>query len=172
MSSEQPPYLITPADYDRAADRVLAIVIAARETGTAFPAQVRSGLAAVLSLLDGDADLTSVVLVEPTQHLQLEDCRWRWALAFGNLLREAAARTPDLQLPPPFLEPHLIAGIGWRLRRERASPGKAMSDLLPSLLDFVLRYYLDPSEVPATLSACGAGSNPSPARRDQPREPA
>lgn len=141
-------------EFDRDAGRVLlAIKGSTAAAPAAFPAQIEAALAAALALLDSDPDLARRFTSRPLpDHLLLRARHWN--KLFATRLRSAAERFPQLTLPPFFLEPHLIDGLVSLIDRElRLADSPDLLARLPGMLEFLLRCYLDPTEVGSLIAA-------------------
>jgi hypothetical protein len=139
------PNAALTTQYDRDAVRLLLAVDGGCEPGAPFPTQVEASLAALLTLFDSDPALARrLTSLDRPPPLGARACRWK--ALFAARLRASAERAPGLRLPPPFVEPILIDGLAYRLGRELRSDSPDLLALLPSMLEFVLVYYLDPAE--------------------------
>jgi hypothetical protein len=120
-------------DFDRAASRLLLALDDALDSAASFPLRVEA--AAVVE------SFTSPAL------------RGRGACWFAARLRAGAKREPGLRLPPSIFEPILIVGLAFRVERELLRDSPDLLSLLPSLLEFVLVYYLDPVDLGPLIAA-------------------
>jgi len=139
---------VTAATYERGVGRLLETVAAACERQVGFPAQVEAGLRATLALFAADPELARLLAVRPYGAGEgAIRCHEQGLKRCGALLRRAAASDPDAFVQPAFLEPALIGGICWQVTRRLFDGGpERLEDLLPSLLEFLLRCYYDPEE--------------------------
>jgi hypothetical protein len=143
------------ADYERAAERLLDVLLAVWEPGAGFAQQLRSLLGATLDLFAAEPELCYTIAVWPfAGEQEVVSCYQRWQQRYGDLLRAAAAQSPAARAHPPFLEPALIAGIHWQISRRMLAEGPAgLPGLLPSLMEFVLVCYFDPHDQGAALAS-------------------
>ena len=101
-----------------------------------------AGLAAALSLLAADPDLSRHLVLGSDQEALA--AQRRWVASFGELLREAAADLPGASSGPRLRETLLIDGIRLQLgRRVLAGEAARMEELRPELLRIVMACYLD-----------------------------
>jgi hypothetical protein len=125
--------------------------------GVGFVECVEAALRAGLALLAANPDLAHRLAVAPfaaeedaVRHHQ------RRLERFGNLLR-AAAEEADVPPRPDSVETTIVAGINWQISRQVLAGGaEDLEALLPSLLEFVLAFYLDPGEVGRVARAAAA----------------
>lgn len=147
------------ADLDNGARRLLSVLEARVDPDATFPMQVETALAASLAFLEADRDLARLLLTPCRAAPERPDRRAVWIDLLGHRLRSLAAADPAVLLPPPFLEPCLIDGVAWQIRRRLEDPGEAaLTPLLPGLLEFLLVYYLTPAETAPHVGACLARS--------------
>jgi hypothetical protein len=140
----QPP--ATVVAYDRAGERVMSTIAAVCGRTADFSERVGAALDAALVLLAAEPDLAR--LLAPRPYGGGEEallCHRYWRDRFASLLRCAAEKEPEAGTHPFFLEPTLIGGIYFQITRfvltDRA---EQLEDLLPSLREFVLAYYVGP----------------------------
>ena len=124
------------------AARLYGSVRAACASGGDFAERVDAGLAAALSLLAADPDLSRHLVLGSDQEALA--AQRRWVASFGELLREAAADLPGASSGPRLRETLLIDGIRLQLgRRVLAGEAARMEELRPELLRIVMACYLD-----------------------------
>jgi len=153
-----PPTPTEAGEYESGAERLLEEIAAACEPAAGFPQRVEAGLRATLRLLAAEPELGLLLTVPPWAGDELALRRQqRWQGRFAELLRNAAARSPDAGVHPPFVEPALIAGIRWRISSRLLGDGaEDLEDLLPGLMEFVLACYFGPEADRPTLAQPGA----------------
>jgi hypothetical protein len=129
------------------AERLQAAVLDACASRADFPARLEAALRAALDMLASDPDLAYQLTVQPylgnrEQDLAALQC---WVARFGDLLRDAAAAYPAAGARPRFAEPFLIGGIRFQIARMTLG-GEAgeLGRLLPSTLEFLLGFYVEP----------------------------
>jgi hypothetical protein len=148
---------ISAADFDRAATRVLASILAAREPGLAFASRIEAGIGAALERFDREPRLAVALLSAAAPDLGLSERRASWGQTYAELLREAAAEAPEARAAPIALELHLVDALCWRLRRRLADPQcPDFGSELPAALELILSYYLDPAQVAPIVAASRA----------------
>jgi hypothetical protein len=147
-------------DYESGAERLLDEITAACESAVNFPQRLEAGLRATLELFAAEPRLGLLLTARPSDGDELALRRQeRWQERFGDLLREAAAKSPGAHSQPSFVAPVLIAGIRWQISHRLLSDGgpERLEDLLPSLMEFVLACYLGPYDTsPRSLSRRGS----------------
>jgi hypothetical protein len=157
MTHRGEPRPASAAEFDQAATRALAAILATRTPRHPFAYRVEAGLAAALELFDRESRLASTLLVEAGPDPILRERQASWAETYANLLRDTASQAPELHLPPSFLEPQLIAGLRARLRGARRVPGAPpLLAQLPAALEFLLAYYMEPDQLAPIVGACRA----------------
>ena len=134
---------------DRAAECLLEVIVGACDSDADLAANVESGLRAALAFFAADSSAARLLTVEP--YAAGEDAARRhqhWLERFGNLLRDAAEKGSDAPSHPDFVEPTIVAGIGWQISRYvLADRAEQLERLLPDLLEFTLIFfYLDSAE--------------------------
>jgi hypothetical protein len=145
------------ADFDHAATRLLAAILAGRVQDAAFTYRVEAGLVAALELLDREPRLAAVLLAEAGRDPLLRERQERWATSFAELLRDAGSQSGELRPPPGPAEPQLICSLREQLRRAlRSSEGSGLLDRLPGALEVILLHYMDRSQAAPIVSACRA----------------
>jgi hypothetical protein len=134
---------------EHAAEALLSVIEAACESRTDFVEKVESALHASLVFLAADPSSARLLTVEP--YAAGGDAVRRhqyWLQRYGALLRAASGCEPKVPAHPDFVEPMIVAGIGWQISRRVLTPRvEELEQLLPDLLEFILVFYLDPIEV-------------------------
>ena len=148
---------IEPADggdYESGSERLLAEITAACESASNFPQRVEAALRATLELFAAEPELGLLLTIAPAAEDELAVRRHeRWQLRFGDMLREAAERSPSAGVHPPFVEPILIAGLRWQIASRLITDGaEGLEDLLPGLMEFLLACYFGPYDIAPALS--------------------
>jgi hypothetical protein len=126
-----------------------------------FAEKVEAALRAGLAFLAADRDLARLLTVAPYAASEDAARRHQQRLErFGNLLRDAAEGRSDIPAHPVFVEPTIVAGIGWQISRcVLADRTEELEQLLPDLLEFALVFYLDPAEASRIARAAQASSS-------------
>jgi hypothetical protein len=136
------------AAYAQGQERLSSAILGACDPGDAFPTKVRASLATAFSLLAADPGLARLLTISPEPgDDELYRLQWDWFTRYGSLLRAAAADgAPEL---PFFLEPKLIAGIGFSVAQHlRKGEGPRLLEcLLPTAHWYLLSYYLPAVEI-------------------------
>jgi hypothetical protein len=149
---------VTATIYDRGAERLFAAITATCDPQAGFAARVEAGLRSGLSLLAGDSVLARTLTVEVEFDMQALHRRRHWQERCAALLADAATSLeshPDLD----FMETTLIGGISSLIaQRVVAGETENLEQLLPSLLEFVLVFYLGPAEVARIARAARTAS--------------
>lgn len=141
MTDRSGSELLWPAEPGAA--RLYRAVQVACASGDEFAERVDAGLAAALSFLEAEPDLTRDLAVLGGD-AQAVAAQRRWVHRFGELLRGAATDLPDASSGPRFREPFLIDGIRFQIgRRVLVGETARLRELRPELLDLVLAYYRD-----------------------------
>jgi hypothetical protein len=150
---------ITAAAYDRGAERLLVAVGTACDPRLGFAEQVESALRATLDLFTAEPELARA-LTMPALGAGESVARRRqhWLGRYGDLLHRAAAAEFGRRRDPHFLKPLLIGGAFSLISCEVvAGRTEQLPQLLPTLLEFLLVYYLAPREAGARARAAGLG---------------
>lgn len=138
------------------AECLQAAVLDACASRADFPGRLEAALRAALDLLASDPELAYQLTVQPCLGSREQDLKalQRWVGRFGELLREAAATYTAANSCPRFMEPFLIGGIRFQIARLTLS-GEAseLGRLLPSALEFLLAFYVEPPQVQALARA-------------------
>jgi hypothetical protein len=154
----RPP--VGAAAYDRGAERLLGAIAFACDPHASFAAQVESGLRATLAFFAAEPDFARPLAL--SSFADDEDAirrRQHWLGRFGALLGGTAAAKLENRGRPRFLEPALIGGVSLLISGEViAGRSEQLNDLLPTLVEFVLVYYLDPEEACRCARAAQQGS--------------
>lgn len=125
------------------AARLYRAVRAACASGDGLAERLDLGLAAALSFLAADVDLSRDLTVLGGDAESLTAQR-RWVASFAELLRGAAGDRPGASPGPRSREPFLVDGIRFQIgRRVRAGETARLQELHPELLSIVLAYYRD-----------------------------
>lgn len=156
MSALEPRRLpVTPGIYDRGAERVFDAVLATCDPGAGFAVRVEEALRSSLSVLAADPVLTRTLTVSSGLDEDALRRQRHWHLRFAALLDGAAAEL-DGHPGPDFMGPTLIAGVSHLLAQQVLAGGaEDLKHLLPSLLEFVLVFYLDSEEAARLARAAG-----------------
>jgi hypothetical protein len=138
------------------AERLQAAVIDACAGRADFPGRLEAALRAALGMLASDPDLAYQLTVQPYLGADEQDLTalQSWVGRFGDLLRDAAAAYSAADSHPRFAEPFLIGGIRFQIARLTLS-GEAgeLRRLLPSTLEFLLAFYMEPPRARALARA-------------------
>lgn len=138
------------------AERLHDAVLAACADEADFPARLEAALRAALGMLASDPDLTYQLTVQPFLGGGEQDLAalQRWVERFGELLRGAAAGYPQSDSHPRLGEPFLIGGIRFQIARLTLSgEARELGRLLPSILEFLLDFYVEPPQAQALARA-------------------
>lgn len=137
-----------PAAYEQGQERLRAAILTACEAAAGLRAKVDGGLGAALSLLASDPDLAWLLSVWPERAGgQARRRQGEWGRRYGKLLRDAALRD-GAAAPPLFVEPMLIASIGFLVARDvSGGQTRQLEGLLPAARWCVLACYLSPAEI-------------------------
>lgn len=132
--------------YERGAERLSEAVFASCEPTAAFPRRLHNALAAALDFCAAEPELGRLLTTRPfgEAHEQLLPLYNQWRDRYAELLRDAAAASPDTLPQPPFLEPVMIAGIYFCIScrlRDESQEERPLRSLLPDLQASVLSYY-------------------------------
>lgn len=145
------------AAYEAAVERIRKEVVdaCAGPDGTDWPARVKDGIAALLTLLARDPALASISLVEGLRAGRGVYDRYQAAVeSFVPYLREGAPRTPSGDLAPAATDEAVVGGIASLLgRRVLAGEAEQIDQLLPDVLEFALTPYLGATEARRIISA-------------------
>jgi len=145
------------AAYDSATGRISEAVLEACAESPAedWAAGVRSGIAALLSLLAEDPPLASIALVEGLRAGPGIYDRYQGALeVFVERLREGAPSGPDGGKVPAATDEAVVGGIASLLgRRVLAGEAERIDQLFPEVLEFALTPYLGASEARRIVSS-------------------
>ncbi len=139
------PALLSGARFERTAERLLEEVEASFDPDVGFAENVESALRTALVFFAADPAAASLLTVEPyAAEVEVAQRYRRWLERFGELLRNAANSGSNTSPHLPFLEPALIAGITWQISRwVLAERTERLEQQLPTLLEFVLVFYVD-----------------------------
>ena len=138
----------SPSAFDHGAERLLETITATCDPRAGFAKQVESAFSAALALLATEPGLAHLLTVEPRLGNEAAIRSYqRWKKRYGALLRHAAGTDAELPVHPRFLEPALIGGICFQVRRHvLAGRSTELPALLPELLKFVLSCYVEPNQ--------------------------
>jgi AcrR family transcriptional regulator len=145
------------AAYDTAVDRVRAAVAeaCAGVDGAGWPARVRSGVVALLTLLAAEPPLAAILLAEGLRAGRGIYDRYQAAVeSFVPLLREGAPDPPGAAPVPPATDEAVIGGIASLLSRRVADgEAEALTALVPDVLEFALTPHLGTEGARRIISA-------------------
>lgn len=127
--------------------RLAGIVAAACDPDDPLAVKVEASLGAAFSLLSADPGLAFLLTIRPERAADLHRLQSDWHRHYGSILRHAAAEDGAPELPF-FLEPALIAGIGFAVAQyvRRGEASQLLTCLLPTARWYLLSYYLPPEK--------------------------
>jgi AcrR family transcriptional regulator len=134
------------AAQEYACDTALGRVVEAAGELESWPARVKAGLAAFLGYVASEPALARTCMVEAfTAGPAAAERHEQSMQAFVPLFRVGRTISPRGNELPEILEETIIRGIFEVIsHRVEAGETKRIEELLPELVEFVLRYYLDP----------------------------
>lgn len=137
---------VTALTYDRGAEPVFEAVVATCDPKADFAARVAAGLRSCLSLLAADPARARTLTVSAELSEEALRRRQHWLERYSVLLG-AAATSLDDHPSVDFMELPLVSGVSY-LVAQQVLLGKAkdLEQQLPSLLKFILVFYLDRDE--------------------------
>ncbi len=145
------------AAYDTAVERIRAAVVEACGTAEAaeWPARVRAGVVALLTLLAAEPPLAAIVLAEGLRAGRGIYDRYQAAVeGFVPLLREGAPDAPSGEPVPPATDEAVVGGIASLLsRRVIAGETADLTGLVPDVLEFALMAHLGTEGARRIISA-------------------
>jgi AcrR family transcriptional regulator len=146
FSSKEDAFL---AAFDRAADEMFSTIetAVAEEEGD-WPEQARAGLSAFLKLVTENPALARACLVEAQTAGAASLSRYEAALErYVPMLREGRRYRSAPHPLPKRLEEAIVGGLVWIVhRRLTLGTVKTVEDLLPEMLEILLRPYLGESD--------------------------
>jgi AcrR family transcriptional regulator len=145
------------AAYDYAVDRIRTTVVdaCALEPVDDWPARVRAGVTALLTLLAGEPPLATIVLAEGLRAGRGIYDRYQAAVeSFVPLLREGAPDPPGAAPVPPATDEAVVGGIAALLsRRVVAGEAEDLTNLIGDVLEFALAPHLGTEGARRIISA-------------------
>jgi AcrR family transcriptional regulator len=145
------------AAYDFAVERIRAAVIeaCAATNSDEWPARVRAGVIALLSLLAAEPPLAAIVLAEGLRAGRGIYDRYQAAVeSFVPLLRQGAPAAPGGGEVPPATDEAVVGGIASLLsRRVIADEAPNLVALVPDVLEFALTPHLGTEAARRIISA-------------------
>lgn len=145
------------AAYDHAVDRIRTAVVeaCAEAPPKEWPARVRAGVVALLTLLATEPALATIALAEGLRAGRRVYDRYQAAVeSFVPLLRDGAPDPPGAAAIPPATDEAVVGGIAVLLaRRAAAGESEDLVELVPDVLEFVLAPRLGTEEARRIISA-------------------
>ncbi|HEY2055452.1 MAG TPA: TetR/AcrR family transcriptional regulator [Solirubrobacterales bacterium] len=145
------------AAYDHAVDRIrtTAVDACAGTPTPEWPARVRAGVTALLTLLAGEPPLATIVLAEGLRAGRGIYDRYQAAVeSFVPLLRDDAPDPPGSAPVPPATDEAVVGGIAALLsRRVVAGEAEDLTMLIPDVLEFALAPHLGTEGARRIISA-------------------
>lgn len=132
--------------YEDAARRLQKAILASCDPAEDFSQRLHCALAAVLEFCAAEPELGRLLTSCPFdgEHGALMPVYRRWQASYAELLRDAAAASPEAYRHPAFFEPLMIAGICFRISYNLAGGDRdkrPVTGLLPTLHASVLSCY-------------------------------
>ena len=145
---------VTGRAYDRKAARLFEAGIAACDPKADFATRVAIALRSCLSLLAADPTLARMLIVSAELSEETLRRRQYWLERYAVLLG-AAATSLDDHPGVEFMELTLVSGVSYLIARQ-VLLGKTedLEQQLPSLLEFILVFYMDRDEAARIAQSC------------------
>jgi hypothetical protein len=146
-----------PRAFNEGLERLSEAVLQAARREERWPERIRAGLVALLGFLDEEPQWASLLILEaPLAGTAALQCNKRVQEALGEVLNQARAEVivGSVLMPSPALLAELLVGAVHSVIRSRMlkGEGRALVELAPSLMSFIVEPYLGRGAVKADLA--------------------